>query len=234
MKVAAIGDLHCTPGSRGMIRSLLEGVEDHADILVLAGDLTNMGLVEEMEVLLDELSHVSLPIVAVMGNHDHENGNVELLTEMISSTGVAVLDNSSCVISSIGFVGTKGFCGGFGERRVQAFGESAIKAFIQTSVDETVHLESAIKKSASQPCIAVLHYAPISQTLEGESLELYPFLGTSLLAAALDRHPVKFVVHGHAHHGYPQGFTSKNIPVYNVARFVLTRFQNTAYRIFEV
>lgn len=234
MRIAAIGDIHCTADYPGLIKELLGDIETKADVLVMAGDLTNTGLIEEMQVFVDGLADFSLPKVAVMGNHDHESDQVELLMKMMTTSGIIVLDSSVCEIDGVGFVGTKGFCGGFDDRRVRPFGESALKAFIQTTVEEVVRLENALERLGASRKVAILHFAPVRETLQGESPELYPFLGSSLFADALDRHAISFAVHGHAHHGSLQGFTPKKIPVYNVARFVLSRFTGTAYRLITI
>jgi Icc-related predicted phosphoesterase len=234
MRIAAIGDLHCEETSAGEMRLLLEGIEQEADLLMMAGDLTNMGRPKEMSVLLNDLYHFPLPIVAVVGNHDHESDSVEILIEMMIDSGIHVLNCSTYQLDDVGFVGTKGFCGGFGKRAVQGFGERALKAFVQAGIDEAACLDDALKQLTTTRKIAVLHYAPIVETLEGEAREVYPFLGSSLLADALDRHGVDLIVHGHSHNGSPQGYTQGGIPVHNVSRFVQKRSFGYAYRVFHI
>lgn len=234
MRIAALGDLHCKTTMEGEVKRLLGGVEREADLLILAGDLTNMGRADEMSVLLKDLHDFSLPIVAVLGNHDHENDNVELLVEMMTSRGIHVLNCTTFEFEGVGFVGTKGFCGGFGKQAVQPFGERALKAFVHASIGEAARLENALATLKTDQKIALLHYAPIAETLEGESREVYPFLGSSLLSAALDRYGVDLVVHGHAHNGSPEGRTQGGIPVHNVSRFVLTRHFGRPYKLFYI
>lgn len=234
MRIAAVGDLHCQTDSRGKIRELLKGVNDEADVLLLAGDLTNVGLMEEMEVLLDELNHFPMPIVAVPGNHDHENDHIEVLLNMMRSRSIYVLEGTTCEIGDVGFVGTKGFCGGFGKLRIQPFGERPIKAFIQATLDEVVRLEKAAMGLSSLHKVGVLHYSPVSDTLSGEEKELYPFLGSSLFGDALDRQGVSVIVHSHAHRGSPSGRTSNQTPVYNVSQFVLRRFGLAPFFCFDL
>jgi Icc-related predicted phosphoesterase len=234
MRIAAIADLHCRADSAGVMRKLLDGVAESADVLVLGGDLTDTGLPAEMQVLLDDIGPLDLPIVAVLGNHDHESNEAPRLAEMLAESGVRLLDGSVVEIGDVGFVGTKGFCGGFDGRMVQPFGEQALKRFIQASIDEAVQLESATTKLDCRAVVGVLHYAPVSSTLEGEPLELWPLLGTSRLANALDRHGVRAIIHGHAHHGAPEGRTPGGAPVYNVSRFVHSRHGLPPYRVFEV
>jgi Icc-related predicted phosphoesterase len=234
MKIAAIADLHCRANSAGIIRPLLDGVEQEADLLILAGDLTDTGLLDEIGVLDQELEGLDIPIVAVLGNHDHESDQAETLTEMLCHKGINVLDGTVCEVGDVGFVGTKGFCGGFDDLFIHPFGERALKTFIQTSIDEAVRLENALAKLDCAHKVAVLHYAPIKETLVGEPLELYPFLGSSRLANALDRKGVDVVVHGHAHHGSPFGRTPAGTPVHNVCRFVQSHHNQRAYCLLEV
>ncbi|HEX6386651.1 MAG TPA: metallophosphoesterase [Anaerolineae bacterium] len=234
MKIAAIADLHCRASSAGTIRPLLEGVEREADVLVLAGDLTDTGLPDEIKVLESELAGLDLPIVCVLGNHDHESDKADALTEMLCDLGINVLNGTVCEIGGVGFVGTKGFCGGFDNLFVQPFGERALKTFIQSSIDEAVNLENALTKLDCPHKVAILHYAPVKATLQGEPLELYPFLGSSRLANALDRHGVDIIVHGHAHHGSLEAHTPGGIPVHNVCRFVRTRHGQSPYCLLEV
>lgn len=234
MRVAAIADLHCRANSAGLIRPLLGDVERQADVLVLAGDLTDNGLPDEIKTLESELAGLSLPIIAVLGNHDHESDQSEALTEMLCNQGITVLDGTVCEIGDVGFVGTKGFCGGFDNLFIQPFGERALKTFIQASIDESVRLENALARLDCPHKVAILHYAPIKETLQGEPPELYPFLGSSRLANAIDRHGVDLVVHGHAHHGSLHGRTASGIPVHNVCRFVRARHNQLAYSLLEV
>ncbi len=234
MKIAAIGDLHCQKNSQGKIRNLIQPVESKADVLVLAGDLTNGGLIEEMDVLLEDLRGFALPIIAVVGNHDHESGQVELLEKMMASQGICVLECTTCMIEDTVFIGTKGFCGGFGDYRIQPFGEQAIKTFVQTSVDEVLNMEAALEKLDGGFKVGVVHYAPIKDTLVGESPELFAFLGTSLLEAAFERHRVDVIFHGHAHHGSPQGYTRGGIPVFNVSQFVRAQTSDSPYLIYDL
>lgn len=234
MRLAAVADLHCRVDSAGRLRALLQGIDEDADVLILAGDLTDNGLPSEMNVLLGELDPIGLPTVAVLGNHDHEGGQAEQLTRQMCDAGVHVLDATATEIDDVGFAGTKGFCGGFDEVTIQPFGEAALKAFIQTSIDEALRLENALTKLECPNKVAVLHYAPVKATLEGERLELYPFLGSSRLENALDRHRVDVIFHGHAHHGSPNGHTRGGIPVHNVSRFVRDRAGKRPFGVFEV
>ena len=234
MRIAAIGDIHCRANTIETVEPLFAGIEKEADLLVLAGDLTDNGLPDEMKILCQELERLSIPKVAVLGNHDHENDQEETLAKMLGEQEVCVLNGTVAEIQGVGFVGTKGFCGGFGDLFVQPFGERVLKTFIQSSIDESVRLENALARLDCAHKVAILHYAPIPETLKGEPLELYPFLGSSRLAYALDRHGVDVIFHGHAHHGSPEGKTPGNIPVHNVSRFVQKKYSDRFYCLFEV
>lgn len=234
MRIAAIGDLHYREDSAGLVRTILADVEQEAEVLVLAGDLADKGRPEEMAVMLADLRALKIPIVAVIGNHDHESDKPMALIAMMRDAGICVLDCETCEINGVGFVGTKGFCGGFGARTIATFGERALKSFVGTSLAEAMRLEKALDAMTASRRVAIMHYSPVRETLAGESVELYPFLGTSRLAEVLDKCGVDFVVHGHAHHGHPQGSTPGGIPVYNVSRFVLERETGRHYRVLEV
>lgn len=221
MKIVAIGDIHCRVETTDLIQKLLGELDHTMDALVLTGDLTDTGLPEEAEVLAQQLLPYDIPIISILGNHDHESGKADQITEVMRKAGVTMLDGTIYEVGPVGFVGTKGFCGGFDENLIQPFGEFALKTFIRTSIDETVTLENALTRL--QHCeykVALLHYAPIKATLIGEPPELYPFLGTSRLAEVIDRRGVNLILHGHAHHGSPFGRTPGQIPVHNVSRFV--------------
>ena len=234
MRIAAIADLHCRQNAGDTIREILDGVQDRADILIIAGDLTDTGLPAEAEALIQELKTRPIPIVGVLGNHDHESDPAEELTRMFSEAGVCMLDGTVIEVGGVGFVGTKGFCGGFDELLIQPFGEQALKTFIKNSIDEALRLENALAKLDCPHKVAVLHYSPIKETLEGEPAELFPFLGSSRLANAIDRRGVSVIVHGHAHHGSPYGETPGKIPVHNVCRFVQKKNTDLCYCIFEL
>lgn len=217
IRIAAVGDVHVTRSSAGALQPLLAPLNDSADVLVLCGDLTDYGLAEEAQVLVRELAVVKLPIVAVLGNHDYECGRADEVRRILCEGGVKVLDGEACEIHGVGFAGVKGFCGGFGRATLGAWGEKAIKAFVQEALDEAMRLESALARLRTARKVAVLHYAPIAGTVEGEPPEIYPFLGTSRLEGPLNRYPVDVVLHGHAHRGAPEGRTVSGTPVYNVA-----------------
>jgi Icc-related predicted phosphoesterase len=235
MRIAATADLHFTPQRYGPLRDELNKVRDEADVLVVAGDLTNFGKPEEMEPLLNVLVRLRVPVIAVLGNHDYECDKQAELSRMMTAEGIKVLDGSAYERDGVGFAGTKGFVGGFGRGLLTAFGEPEIKTFVRAGIDEAVKLERAMSQLRTSKRVVVLHYSPIVATVEGEALEIYPFMGSSRLAEVVDRHGADLVLHGHAHNGKPDGATTAGIPVYNVAITLLqAQTPPVAYRVFDV
>lgn len=235
MRIAATADLHFAPQRQAVLQDQLARVRDEADLLVLAGDLTNFGQPSEMEPLLNALVRVRVPIVAVLGNHDYESGHEQELMKMMTNEGVKVLDGSAYERDGVGFAGTKGFVGGFGRGVLTAFGEPEIKTFVRASIDEALKLERALAQLRTPKRVVVLHYSPIAATVQGEVPEIFPYLGTSRLAEVVDRHGADLVVHGHAHHGTPDGRTTGGIPVHNVAITLLQAQQpSCVYRVFDI
>lgn len=236
VRVAALGDLHCAKASQGAFQSLFAGIQEAADVLLLAGDLTDYGLPEEADVLAREMSTLKLPIAAVLGNHDLESGRQAEVVRILTDAGVSVLDGGACELRGVGVAGVCGFGGGFGHRALAPWGEPAVKQFVQAAVDEALKLERALAKLRTQTVIALLHYSPVQQTVAGEPLEIYPFLGSSRLEEPINRYPVSFVLHGHAHRGQPDGVTATGIAVHNVSMPLLrrTRADQMPFRVFEV
>lgn len=235
MRIAALADLHFTPAAYEGYRTTLEHVRNEADVLVLAGDLTNYGKTSEMETLLNVLVRLRIPIVAVLGNHDYESGQESELMKMMSAEGLKVLDGTAYERDGVGFAGTKGFIGGFGRGALTAFGEPEVKRFVQAAIDEALKLERAISQLRTEKRVIVLHYSPVASTVHGEPAEIFPYLGTSRLAEVVDRTEATLVVHGHAHHGSPEGKTVGGIPVYNVAlRLLQEQKPPAAYRLFDI
>ncbi|RWM20791.1 MAG: metallophosphoesterase [Mesorhizobium sp.] len=220
VKIAAVGDLHVQEDAQASYRDLFSEVSREADVLVLTGDLTNLGKPREAEILAEDLRTCTIPVVAVLGNHDYESGAVEDVAHILRQAGVHLLDGQTTEIKEVGFVGVKGFVGGFGSRMLGSFGEPAIKAMVAESVSESMRLENAMRQVRTKRTLVVLHYAPVVETVAGEPLEIFPFLGSSRLAETIDRFKVSAVVHGHAHRGVYEGRTPGGAPVYNVALHV--------------
>jgi len=235
MRIAATADLHFAPANQVVLRDQLSRARDEADVLVLAGDLTNYGQPAEMEPLLIAVVRLRVPTIAVLGNHDYECGKEQELMRMMTSEGIKVLDGSAYERDGVGFAGTKGFVGGFGRGVLTAFGEPEIKTFVRASIDEALKLERGMSQLRTPKRVVVLHYSPIADTVRGEDPEVTPFLGTSRLAEVIDRHGADLVGHGHAQHGTLEGQTLAGVPVRNVA---ITLFQAqpnpSTYRVFDI
>jgi Icc-related predicted phosphoesterase len=236
VRVAAVADLHCTKTSQGAFQPLFAKIAETAEVLLIAGDLTDYGLPEEARVLARELTAVRVSVVAVLGNHDLESGKGEEVSQIFGDAGVTVLDGDACETHGIGIAGVKGFGGGFGQRALGPWGETIIKQFVREAVDEALKLEAALARLRTRHMLALLHYSPVQATVEGEPLEIYPFLGSSRLEEPLNRYPVSLVVHGHAHRGRLQGATKSGVPVYNVSMPLLARSspERPPFRVFEV
>ena len=224
VRLAALADIHFGKNSVGSLQPLFAQISHGSDLLVLAGDLTDYGLPEEAQLLAKDLSSaVRIPIVAVLGNHDYESGHQKEVMEILAASGIRVLDGEACEVLGIGFAGVKGFAGGFGQRVLAPWGEPTVKQFVREALDETLKLETALSRLRTEHRFAVLHYAPIQATVEGEPLEIFPFLGCSRLEEPLNRYPLTAVFHGHAHHGQYEGMTKSGVPVYNVAHSLMQR-----------
>jgi Icc-related predicted phosphoesterase len=236
LRVAAIGDLHVSKASQGAFQPLFTQINSAADVFVLCGDFTDYGLPEEARILARELMVVKIPVIAVLGNHDYEAGRQQEIREILVDAGVTVLDGEAIEIEGVGFAGVKGFCGGFGRGALGPWGEHVIKQFVQESVDEALKLEAALARLRTSQRIALLHYAPIRGTVEGEPLEIFPYLGSSRLEEPINRYRVTAVFHGHAHRGSAEGRTATGVPVYNVAMPLLARINpdRPPYLIVEV
>ena len=236
VRIAAISDMHCTKASQGTLQPFFSRVAERADVIVLCGDLTDYGLPEEGRVLARELSGVRAPIVGVLGNHDYESGQEAELRAILTDAGVVLLDGESYETHGVGFAGVKGFAGGFGRGTLGAWGEPAVKQFVNEAMQEALKLESALARLRTPQRVALLHYAPIRETVEGEPLEIFPYLGCSRLEEPLSRYPVSAVFHGHAHNGALEGRTAKGIPVYNVAMPLLKKLHpdQLAARFIEI
>lgn len=236
VRIAAVADLHCTRSSQGAFKPLLQQMAEAADVLLLCGDLTDHGHVEEAEVFAAELAGIKVPMLGVMGNHDFHAGHAPEVERILEGAGVKILDGDDCEVRGIGFAGVKGFCGGFGRHTLEGWGEPAIKAFVYEAVEEALKLEKALSRLRTPRKVAVLHYAPIQATVEGEPPAIHPFLGSSRLEESLNRFSVTAAIHGHAHHGSPEGRTTAGVPVYNVAVKLLRQTwpDRPPFRVIEI
>jgi Icc-related predicted phosphoesterase len=238
-RIAAVGDVHVRDTDKGKWVEHFKEASKQADVLVLCGDLTDTGDELEAQVLADELKACTIPIIAVLGNHDYEKGRHKLIRQILHKDGIYVLDGESVVINGVGFAGVKGFGGGFDNHMLSMFGEGAMKAFVQEAVDEALHLDRALARLDQDyedlKKIAVLHYSPIKETVLGEPEAIFPFLGSSRLAEPLNRRNVVAAFHGHAHVGTFEGATSSGVKVFNVAKNILAKQGNPhPFFIYEV
>lgn len=237
LRIAAVGDLHCGADCEGDLQSLFASAAEHADVLLLLGDLTKYGRPEEARALARELSAAAkLPKIAVLGNHDYESDMEGEICSILKDADVRLLDGTTTEIRGVAFTGVKGFCGGFGRRSLEPWGEAAIKNFVREGVEESLKLESALARLRNERKVVLLHYAPIYQTIVGEPEQIAPFLGSTRLEEPLDRYRVSVVFHGHAHHGSPEGKTKTGIPVFNVAMPLLKRLDSKRppYLLYEL
>jgi Icc-related predicted phosphoesterase len=216
LRVAAIGDLHVHQNSPENLQPMFEKISQNADILALCGDLTQLGLPAEAKKLANDLRSCRIPVVAVLGNHDHQSGQAEEVKKILRSAKVTILEETETFeLNGVGFAGAKGFGGGFDKHMLTPFGEEPIKHFVTEAVNESLRLEVALNSLRTEKVVVVLHYSPIAATVVGEPPEIYPFLGSSRLAETIDHFDVNAVFHGHAHHGTYEGKTMKGTPVYN-------------------
>ena len=235
LRVAAIGDLHVMEDSVAPYRELFTEISSAADVLVLCGDLTNFGKTREAEILAEDIRAATIPVVGVLGNHDYECGQPEKVCEILHSAGMKVLDEQAIEIEGVGFAGVKGFLGGFGRGELAPFGEPIVKAFVDEVMNEVRKLEHQLRTLRTKRSVAVLHYSPIEETIEGEPPAIFQYLGSQRLCEPIDRFDhVKAVVHGHAHHGTYEGRTPLGRPVYNVAQFVLKPLFGKPYVVLEI
>jgi Icc-related predicted phosphoesterase len=237
LRIAAVADIHVKKGTQGNLHSLFEAVTEAADVLLMCGDLTDYGTIEEARILAKDISSaLRIPAIGVLGNHDMESGQEKDVVQILTDVGVVMLDGDAHEIHGVGFAGVKGFAGGFGRRQLGAWGEKIIKDFVHEAIEEALKLEKALLRLRTPQKIAVLHYAPVHQTVEGEPEEIVAFLGSSRLEEPIDRYRCNAVFHGHAHRGSLEGRTKTDIPVYNVAMPLLlaSNPDRPPFRVVEV
>jgi Icc-related predicted phosphoesterase len=225
IRVAAVGDVHLGVDSRGDLRPALETLPAHADVLLLAGDLTRHGGRDEAQVVADEFADLGIPVIAVLGNHDYHGNTVAEVTDVLGSRGITVLEGDSVTLDIdgqvLGVAGIKGFGGGFAGKCASVFGEPQMKDFAGHTVDVAARFRTAVASLQADVRVALLHYSPISDTLHGEPPEIYPFLGSYLLGEPIDEFHLDLALHGHAHAGCERGTTPGGVRVRNVAQPVI-------------
>jgi Icc-related predicted phosphoesterase len=230
IRVAATGDLHFGADLAGTVRPQLEDLAERADVMLIAGDVTRVGDPEEARGLAEELSEVTVPVIAVLGNHDYHSDRQDEIRKILEDKGIRVLEGETVSLeidgSTLGVAGAKGFGGGFVGASGSDFGEPQMKSFIRHTREVAARLKEALRKLETEHRVALMHYAPVESTIRGERLEIYPFLGSYLLGEAVDALGADLILHGHAHRGTERGVTPGGIPVRNVARPVLQRAYN--------
>ena len=234
IRIAAVGDVHLDADVLGRFRPALEELPDCADVLLLAGDLTRHGTEAEARCVAQEFGGLGVPVVTVLGNHDHQCDQVPQVVKVLQDAGITVLEGTGTVLECpggrLGVAGVKGFGGGFAGACASAFGEREMKSFIATTEHAAERLTAALRSTECDALVALTHYAPVPETLAGEPLEIYPFLGSYLLGQAIDSAPTALALHGHAHHGSERGRTAGGVPVRNVAHPVIRQ----AYNVYQL
>ena len=227
VRVAAVGDIHIGVDSQGIFRPRIERLPEHADMLLIAGDYTAWGAASEAAVLAHDLAELDLPMFGVLGNHDFQSDESKAIVDVLGEAGLTVLEGESSVVEiggrSVGVAGAKGFGGGFEGATGADFGEPEMKAFMRHTKELVESFESALADLEADIKIALLHYAPVRDTVVGEKPEIYPWLGSHLFADAIDRAGADIAIHGHAHAGTFEGRTPGGVPVFNVAEQVIAK-----------
>ncbi|MFE9656729.1 metallophosphoesterase [Micromonospora sp. NPDC006431] len=234
IRIAAVGDVHMDEDVVGRFRPALDELPDCADVLLLAGDLTRHGSESEARCVAREFGNLGVPVISVLGNHEHQCDEVPQVVKVLEDVGITVLEGNGIVLECaggrLGVAGAKGFGGGFAGRCASDFGEPEMKAFVQTTKDSADALGRALRELECDVLVALTHYSPVPDTLAGEPLEIYPFLGCYQLGQAIDSAPTALALHGHAHHGSERGTTPGGVRVRNVAHPVIKQ----AYSIFHL
>lgn len=234
IRIAAVGDVHVDKDVVGRYRPALEQLPDRADALLIAGDLTRHGTVDEAKCFATEFGGLAVPVVVVLGNHDHQSDQQEQVTQVLTDSGITVLEGDATVLEirgqRLGIAGVKGFGGGFAGACASNFGEREMKTFVGTTEEFAARLGEALRSVECDALVALTHYAPVPETLAGEPLEIYPFLGCYQLGNAIDSAPTALALHGHAHHGSERGRTPGGVPVRNVAHPVIKQ----AYNVYQL
>jgi Icc-related predicted phosphoesterase len=221
LRIAAAGDVHCAEDNRDAVRTAFDAIEGEVDVVLLAGDLTTHGEPEQAAVLADACRGMETPVVAVLGNHDLHSNRADELVEVLEEADICVLDRSHTTVAAgacrLGVAGTKGFVGGFRGLSLPDFGEPSLRGIYAETGAEVEALSHGLHEIAVCPFrVALLHYAPLPETLHGEPPEIWTWLGSDRLAAPILEHRPDLVLHGHAHAGRLQA-ELEGVPVYNVS-----------------
>jgi Icc-related predicted phosphoesterase len=234
IRIAAVGDVHMDEDVVGRFRPALEELPQHAEALLLAGDLTRHGTESEARCVATEFGGLGVPVVTVLGNHEYQCDQVPQVIKILQDAGITVLEGNGvvleCAQGRLGVAGVKGFGGGFAGRCASDFGEPEMKSFVRTTTESADALAAALQGLDCDLLVALTHYSPVPETLAGEPLEIYPFLGSYQLGQAIDSAPTNLALHGHAHHGSERGTTPGGVRVRNVAHPVIKQ----AYSVFEL
>ncbi|HEX4460248.1 MAG TPA: metallophosphoesterase [Polyangia bacterium] len=225
IRIAAVGDVHAGDAPSPEWVAGCARLAAESDVLLFAGDLTQHGALREAEALVAPLKGAGVPVVAILGNHDYNMDQHVAMRRMMEKAGICVLEGEATTLdiggTRVGIAGTKGFGGGFSGASASAFGEDAMKAFVGVTRRSADLLGECLAKLSCDIRVALTHYSPARDTLAGEKLEIYPFLGSYLLGAVIDDNNVQLAIHGHAHKGSERGITPGGTPVRNVAMPVL-------------
>ena len=222
VRIAAAGDVHCGEGTdREALRAAFRDAASRADVILLAGDLTTHGEPENAEILVEACGGLEVPVLTVLGNHDHHAGRADEVAQTLRDGRIDVLDRDHRILdldgTQLGVAGTKGFVGGFVGSHLPDFGEPLLRRVYAEGMEEVAALDEALKAIALCPLrVALLHYAPTTETLVGERETIWTFLGTDRLAMPISEHCPDVVLHGHAHAGTFEGRIGE-VPVHNVA-----------------
>jgi len=233
IRIAAVGDVHYDRHSKDKLASHFEALSDRADLLLIAGDLTQSGAIEEAQALAEDLRRATVPVAAILGNHDFHQNNEKEILKTLRAAGVVALEGQTARFEvrgrSVGIMGLKGFGGGFSGACVTEFGEPETKAFARHARQQADLLREGLQALNTDYRFALLHFSPVEETLLGEKREIYPFLGSYMLGDAIDAAGADAAFHGHAHIGSEKGTTPGGVPVRNVAQMVIRH----AYQIYS-
>jgi Icc-related predicted phosphoesterase len=237
IRIAALGDIHMEENKVGKYKDLLSEISHNADLLCLCGDLTDHGLATEAQLLAEEFTACSIPVVGVLGNHDYDKDMQRDIIKILAPK-IHILNGTYTEINGIHFAGVKGFGGGFAPMMWGRIGEYAQKVFYDEAEREAEQLENAINelvRMQAEKIVVLLHFSPIKATVVGDQIEWYSFLGSSRFEEVIDRYTVEAVFHAHSHFGSPEGKTGKGFPVFNVSYPLMQRTSaDHPYRIYEI